>query len=230
VKLAIAIVLALATPALAQEAPRLREHRVTLGGSMVWSGGYDVGDATAQLRGNAPGPTAPAFNWFSSSSRVTGAFAPELHVGFSVSSTIAIDGGVAYSKPHIAVSISRDAETSAQELPGEQLEQYQVGAALTWQLPLGSTATAALGGRLAPFVTGGGAYLRQLHEDRALGENGQVYHAGGGARYWLKGGTGTARDLGIRADARFNLRRGGIDFENKMRTYPSVTLMLFVGL
>jgi hypothetical protein len=227
--LLIALWLYSAAPAVAQEAPHLRVHRVTLGGSLVWSGGYDIGDASAQLRGNAPGPTAPAFNWFSSSSRMTRVFAPGLHVGFAVTPTIAIDGGVAYAKPHIAYSIARDAETTALDLPGEQIEEYVVGAALTWQLPLGRKATVALG-KLAPFVTGGAAYLRQLHEDRALAENGQVYYAGGGARYWLKGGSGASRDLGVRADARFNVRRRGIDFENRTRTYPSVTVTLFVGL
>jgi hypothetical protein len=224
--------LAVAASAFAQEAPRLREHHVTVGGSLVWSGGYDIGDATAQLRGNGPGATATPFNWFASSSHVAGTFAPELHVGLSLTPTFAIDGGVAYSRPRVAFSISRDAETASQDLPGEELDEYQVGAAVTWQLPfaLMRKAPAGLSSRLAPFVTGGGAYLRQLHEDRGLAENGRVYYAGGGARYWLKGGSGGSRDLGVRADARFNLRTGGIDFENKTRTYPSVTVMVFVGL
>ena len=84
--------------------------------------------------------------------------------------------------------------------------------------------------RVAPFVSIGGGYLRQLHEDRALAETGTIYYAGGGLRYWLRGGQGASMDVGVRADARINVRRDGIDFENKRRTYPSVSPMLFVGL
>lgn len=209
--------------AFAQEAPALRAHQVTLGASLVWARGYDIGDATAQLRGNTTGPTAPAFGWFTAESRVGQAIAPALHVGFAFTPTMAIEGGIAFARPRVAVAISGDAEAASQELPGEQVDQYEIGAGLTWQLPIG------LGRKSAPFVTLGGAYLRQLHEDRALAETGQVYYAGGGARYWLAGGHGATTAVGVRADGRINLRKDGIDFENKMRTYPSLTLSLFVG-
>ena len=56
-----------------------------------------------------------------------------------------------------------------------------------------AAADSASGSRLAPFVAGGAGYLRQLHEDRTLAETGQIYYAGGGARYWLRGGHGTGR-------------------------------------
>lgn len=224
IRLSLALLFAAALPAFAQEAPALREHHVTIGASVVWSGSYDIGDATAKLRGNATGPTAPDFNWFTSSSRVTAVASPELHVGIALTPKVSIDGGIAYAKPRIAVSIANDAETTAQELPGEQIEQYQIGAGVTWQLPF------RMGARAAPFVAAGGAYLRQLHEDRALAETGEVYYAGAGARYWLKGGSGASKALGVRVDARLNLRHHGIDFEHKMRTYPSVTVSLFVGL
>ena len=220
-----AIVLSLfASSASAQEGPSLRAHHVTLGASVVWAGGYDIGDATAELRGNAPGAAAPVFNWFTSASRITAAAFPELHVGIALTPKFSVDGGVAFAKPRIAVAITNDAEAPAQELPGEQIEQYQIGAGVTWQLPVG------LGRKAAPFVSAGGAYLRQLHEDRALAETGQVYYAGAGARYWLAGGHGAAKAAGVRLDARVNLRKDGIDFENKMRAYPSLTLSFFVGL
>jgi hypothetical protein len=213
-----------AVPAQAQEAPGLRTHHVTFGAGVLWSGGYDVGDATAQLRGNAVGASAPAFNWFSAGSRFTPGAAPEFHVGFALSPTIAIDGAISYARPRIAVAISGDAEAPSQELDGEKIEQYALGAGVTWQLPV---ATAV---RFAPFVSIGGLYLRQLHEDRALAETGGIYYAGGGARYWLRGGRGNSAAAGVRVDARVNLRKDGIDFENKMRAYPTLTLSLFVGL
>jgi hypothetical protein len=214
---------AAAAPAFAQQGPGLRPHHVDLGGGVVWSGGYDIGAATAALRGNAPGPSAPVFNWFSTASRVSGVAAPEFHVGVALTRVLAIDGVVSYARPRVAIAIRGDAEAPAQELPGEQIEQYQIGAGLTWQ-PL------SLGRKAAPFVTGGGAYLRQLHEDRALAETGRIYYAGGGVRYWLRGGHGASTAAGVRVDARLNLRKNGIDIENAMRAFPSLTLSLFVGL
>jgi len=221
-----------AAPAFAQEAPSLRAHHVTIGAGAVWSGSYGIGDRTAQLRGNGPGSSAPPFDWFSASSNMTSVFAPELYVGVAMTRTIAVDGGVVFAQPRIAYSISRDAEAGAQDLPGEQLDQYQIGAGVTWQLPsrLLSKAPSSISQKLAPFVSAGGAYLRQLHEDRGLAETGWNYYAGGGARYWLRGGHGASRALGVRADARINFRVNGIDFENKMRTYPTLAVSLFVGL
>jgi len=191
---------------------------------MLWSGGYDVGDATARLRGNGPGSSAPAFTLFTADSRISSATAPEFRVGLAVTPRIAFDGGVSFAQPRVAIAIAGDAEAPAQELIGEKLEQYQVDARVTWQLPI------AMGRRLAPFASIGGGYLRQLHEDRGLAETGQIYYAGGGVKYWMKGGNGASKAVGIGADARVTLRKDGIDFENKTRPYPSVLLMLFVGL
>ena len=216
--------LALAAQAAAQETPALRPHHVTLGGGLLWSGGYDIGDATAQLRGNGAGPSATPFNWFTTSTRIAPATAPMFHVGVALTRSIAIDGGVAYVKPRIAFSVSGDAEVPSQSLEGEQIEQYQIGGGVSWQLPFG------IGRRAAPFVSAGGSYLRQLHEDRALAETGRIYYAGAGARYWLAGGHGASKALGLRVDARLNLRKDGIDFENKMRAYPTLAFSLFVGL
>ena len=213
-----------ATPALGQEAPALREHHVTLGAGVLWSGGYEVGDTTAELRGNGTGASAPPFNWFTARSRVATSTAPDFHFGVALTRSLAVDGGISYARPRIAVAIGGDAEAPSQELEGEKIEQYEIGAGVSWQLPL------SMGSKLAPFVTIGGAYLRQLHEDRALAETGQVYYGGGGVRYWLKGGHGASRAVGLRVDARVNLRKDGIDFENKMRTYPTLTLSMFFGL
>jgi hypothetical protein len=146
-----------------------------------------------------------------------------VHAGFALTPRVAIEGGVTVAHPRIAVAISGDAEAPSQELPGEKLDQYQIEAGVTWQLPI------RMGRNLAPFASFGGGYLRQLHEDRALAETGQIFYGGAGARYWLRGGRGTSTAVGIRGDARVDFRTGGIDFEDKMRAYPSLTASFFVG-
>ena len=207
----------------AQEGPSFRAHEFTVGAGIVWSGAHDIGDAAASLRGNGIGTAPPAFTLFKATSRITPATSPELRVGYAITPRTAVEFGVAYTRPRIAVSISADPEAPSQELPGEKLEQYVIGGGVTWQVPL------RIGDRLAPFVLGGAAFLRQLHEDRTLAETGQIYYAGAGARYFLRGGHGRGRAFGLRGDARVNVRRKGIDFEDKMRLYPTVSLAAFIG-
>jgi hypothetical protein len=220
-----------ATPAFSQDTPTLRSHHATVSGGVTWSGPYQVGAATATLRGNGPGASAPGFTFFTADARMKPAVAAEGRVEFALTPTLAIDGGINFARPRIGVAISRDSEVPAQDLDGEKLDQYQIGAGVTWQPPMPMRwRLAPIGRRIAPFVSGGAAYLRQLHEDRALAETGAVYHAGGGIRYWLRGGQGASMAVGVRAGARINVRQDGIDFENKRRIYPSVSVMLFVGL
>lgn len=218
------VVLAFCQPATAQEPPELRDNRLTISAGGTWLGGYDVGTSSAQLRGNGTGPTPPAFRLFTADARFSPAIAPEIRVSFSLTPRIAIEGGASLSHPRVGVRIAGDAEAGAQELPGERLEQYVFDGGVSWQLPI------RLGRRLAPYVTGGGAHLRQLHEDRTLAETGRIYYAGGGARWWLRGGRGRARAAGLRGEFRLNVRNQGIDFEDQMRTYPAFSLFLFIGL
>lgn len=215
---------AIAAAAYAQEAPALRDNRLTINAGATWLGGYDVGRSTAQLRGNATGPTPPSFTLFTADSHLTPVIGPEIRVSFSLTPRLAIEGGASLSRPRVGVRISGDAEAAAQELPGEQLDQYVFDGGLSWQLPI------SLGRRVAPFAVGGGAHLRQLHEDRTLAETGRIYYAGGGARVWLRGGHGRTRPVGLRGEFRVNVRDQGIDFEDKMRTYPTFSLFLFIGI
>ena len=217
------VLLGLPGIASAQDAPALRAHQFVIGGGVVWSGGYDIGDATASLRGNGPGATPPGVTLFTAKSSITPATSPELQVGFAANQRLAVEFGLAFTRPHIGVEIVGDTEAPSQELPGERLQQYVIGGGVTWQVPI------RMGARLAPFVSGGAAFLRQLHEDRTMAETGQIYYAGGGARYWLRGGHGAGRAYGLRGDARVNIRRKGIDFEDKMRIYPTFSLSVFVG-
>ena len=219
-----AILLALALPSFAQEAPQLRDNRVTINAGLTWLGGYDVGASTAQLRGNGTGATPPPFSLFTADSGFSTTTAPELRVGVSLTPRLTIEGGVSLSHPRIGVTITGDPETASQELPGEEVQQYVFDGGLSWQLPI------PMGRRLAPFVMAGGGYLRQLHEDRTLAETGRIYYAGGGARYWLRGGRDRARPIGLRREFRINMRSNGIDFEDQSRTYPSFSVFAFIGV
>ncbi|MGE0040567.1 MAG: hypothetical protein AB7H88_12750 [Vicinamibacterales bacterium] len=220
----VALALGAAGAARAQDGPALRPHRLTVAGGVSWAGGYALGDQAATLRGNQAGAVAPPFTLFearSSFTRVTGA---EARVGFTLTPSLAVELGGAYARPGIAVRVSADPEAPDQTLVTDPASQYVVDVGLVWQLPV-----RGLGRRAAPFVAGGGGYLRQLYAGHALVETGQLYHLGGGVRYWLAGQAGGGRALGLRADVRAYVRRGGIEFESRARVYPGATVMLFAA-
>ena len=214
------------TEALAQtgdQSPSLRPHHVTLSGGLMWTGGYSIGDTTAELRGNAVGSSAPPFALFRAESSVDTAAGVEGRIGYVIARNLMVDVGVVYQKPGLTTTLSDDEEAAADTLDAERLSQYIVDAGVLWQLP-----GRALGSRVRPFVIGGGGYLRQLYDERTLVETGSVYYAGAGVRYWLRGGDGERRSIGLRADGRAMWRRGGVDFEDEVRVIPVLRVDAFV--
>lgn len=205
------------------EAPTLRAHRIAVVGGVTWSGSYPAGSRDALLRSSALGATPPPFTLFSAASTVESIAGVDGRVGFTLTRNLAFEVGGAFARPRVSTAITADPEVASQVLDGEQLHQYVFDAGAVWQLPL------RFGQRARPFVTGGAGYLRQLHQGHTLVEQGEIYYAGGGLRYWIRGGDGLKGSLGLRTDARAMWRKGGIDFENRMRLFPTLTLGVFVG-
>jgi hypothetical protein len=218
--------LCLATPvaAAAQSAdtPSSRPGHVTVAGGLIWAGGYPIGDSTAALRSNATGATPPPFTLFRAETSVDSVAGAEVRAGIAITPSFTIEGGFAWSQPSLTVVLSQDVEAAAATLDAERLSQLTIDAGLVWQLP-----KPVLGGRLRPFVSGGGGYLRQLYEEHTLVETGRIFYAGGGVRYWLRGGDGSRRAVGLRGDVRAMWRMNGVDFEDKTRVGPTVSVMLF---
>jgi hypothetical protein len=66
-----------------------------------------------------------------------------------------------------------------------------------------------LGDHATPFVSAGAGYLRALHEDRVLVDEGALWHLGGGIDLVLR--PSQSRALGVRLDARAVFQRGIVD-------------------
>jgi hypothetical protein len=221
----LAAALAAGTPAAAQDGPALRPGHVFVAGGLVWTGGYDVGTQAATLRGNATGTTSPPpYTLFTAAGAMGAAAGGDLRAGVAITRALAVEVSGQFTAPRLGVAIADDPEAGAQALDGEPLTQYVVDVSATWQL-----SRLRLGRRARPFVAGGTGYLRQLHEERALVETGRTYHAGGGLRYWLRGGDGRRHDLGVRADLRYVWRTGGLAFEDGTRGYPAASVLGFFG-
>ena len=221
----IVVALGVGTPAQGQDGPALRPGHVYVAGGLLVTGGYDVGTQTATLRGNAIGTlTPPPYTLFTADGSIGSAAGADLRAGVAITRALAVEVSGQFSWPHLGVAIANDPEAGAQTLDGEPLTQYVVDVSATWQL-----SRLRLGRQGRPFVEGGAGYLRQLHEERVLVETGSTYHAGGGLRYWLRGGDGRRHDLGVRADLRYVWRTGGLAFEDGTRGFPAASVLAFFG-
>lgn len=203
------------------EPATLRAHRATVSGGVTWSGSYSIGSRNATLRTSAVGAAPPPFTLFSAASTVESIAGFEGRVGFTLTRSLAVEVGGTFVRPKVSIAISADPEAASQVLEGEELHQYVFDAAAVWQLPF------RFGRRARPFVSGGSGYLRQLHQGRTMVETGQIYYTGAGLRYWLRGGDGIKRSLGLRADARATWRKDGIDFDNRTRRFPAISGFAF---
>jgi hypothetical protein len=205
------------------EGPALRRHHLTFSAGFIWSGGYTIGDRNAELRRNATGTPAP-FTFFTADSVFERTNGAEARVGFAFARSLALEVGATYARPRLAITVTGDSETDGPVVIGEDVSQYTIDLSGVYQLP-----GMSLGSRIRPYVTGGGGYIRHLHEARELAETGRTLHVGGGVRLWLRGGSAVSRALGIRADTRFVYRTGGVDFEDKARGYPVFSVLGFAG-
>jgi hypothetical protein len=202
------------------DARPVRRLEVDAGGGLL--GGAGLGSTDANLRANAQ--TRQPFRLFTAESRFVRA--PEFHVrtGYALTRRFGIEGGVTFSHPDIRSSITADAEGAAAITTVERIDQYFFDASVVVMLD------ALRVGRLVPFAAAGGGYLRQLHEGQTVIEEGQVYHAGGGVKYFLLARTrGLVRATGVRSDARVHVLRDGIAFEDRPRPHVALSGSLFVA-
>jgi hypothetical protein len=221
---AVILILCSAQPLFAQpKRAAVRPDRVTVSGGVTLNGAYGLGDPRAELRHNSVGAPSP-FTFFRIESALDTVAGVEARVGYAVTSLVTLEVGGTYARPQVSIAIFQDPETDARSLVTEKLSQYVVDASGVFHLPYPT-----LGRRARAYVVGGGSYLRQLHEDRLLVETGRGVHIGGGVRYWLRGSAQSPHAFGLRGEVRYVRRFGGVDFEDKSRGYPAVSLLVFAG-
>jgi hypothetical protein len=201
--------------------PQAARVEVEVGGGLF--GGARLGAGDANLRANAQ--ARQPFRLFATESRLAGAPLVYVRAAVPLGRGLGIEGGVALEHPEVRTSLTADAEGAAGLTAVERIDQYAFDAGVVWRLD-----RLRIGGRLFPFVSGGAGYLRQLHEGRTLIEHGQVYHVGGGVKYWLlTRPNGFLRSAGLKGDVRMQLLRGGIAFEDRARPHAAMSGGVFVG-
>jgi opacity protein-like surface antigen len=205
----------------ADPAPGVRKPpRFELAVGPGWAASYGLGSRTAQLTGNLG---QPSLTLFETESEMAGGIGLDAKLGYRLTPVLRLEAGLAFSRPEFRTSVSRDAEGAAAIVATDRVDQYLVEAALLAHAPRWRAA----GG--VPYATGGAGYLHQVASEGASVESGAVYHAGAGMAWERVRAKGWAGAWGVRADARVNVRTGGIDIEDAARVWPSAGVRFFVA-
>jgi len=193
-------------------------YEVTAGAS--WVAPVSFGDSDATLTAASGG----RYRLFSTSTALAAAPALDIRIGRRLTRTVQVELTASYSTPSLETTISNDVEGAAPAVASEAISQSTLGGAATLFLP-----GWRIRNRILPFVTGGGAYLVQLHEGRTLAEKGGAFHAGLGVMIPLvtHGPDRRVKQSGVRTDVRLLVRAGGVTLDGQAHAAPVVTASAF---
>jgi hypothetical protein len=211
----LALAAGVAVPALAQPAAggaSTGKIAWELSGGGVFVGGYGLGESAAEL---TPNSGSASFEQFTTDNRVRPVFGVQARIGVNLTRALGVEGGFRFARPVLEVRASGDFENAPDTTIEETLSQYLFDGSVVWHF----TRAAFAGGRAVPFAFGGAGYLRELHEEGVLVEDGLEYHAGGGLKWWFGQGR---RRIGVRGEAGISIRDGGFDFADGSRVVPTV--------
>jgi hypothetical protein len=216
--------------ALAQHSPSSssaphRDGRFEVSGAVGWAGSSSLGVEQATLTGNGV-PTGGPIVFFEAASSIQSGLTFDGRLAVRVSRTFAIEGSGGITRSDLRTRVTGDIEGADPIVLTEQVRQFTVEAGLLAHLHKLSWA----GGRIVPFVTGGGGYLRQLHDGRTLATDGASGYVGGGIKYaWHERPRGWAKAIGLRADVRLRLHSGGFDLgDDRVRIHPNASAGVYL--
>ena len=196
--------------------------RLEFDAGIIWAGAQPLGSHDANLTTG----TGSTLRLFSSTSDLLAVAGFEGRVAVKVTRTVDARVSMSYAKPQLRTRVTNDLENSAGATVSEAVQQYLVGGGIDWYV-----AARRSGARIRPFIGGGVAYLRQLHEGATLVATGQSYDAGGGVKLLLASRTRPRQLLsaaGVRFDARLVVRTKGITFDGRRSIAPAAAASLFV--
>jgi hypothetical protein len=204
-------------PASAQSAD-VDAGRLEVAFGALWIGEQALGSTTA----TETTPTLGRLPLFTTTSTLAAAPAIEGRVGWRIARALTAEAEASYGQPDLKIAISNDFEGAPATTASERVQQFTIGGALVWSLPIRIR-------RLEPFVTGGAGYLRQLHENATLVQTGRYYQFGGGVMVLLASHPDSfLKAMGLRVDARAVIRVNGVAFDSSAHAVPAAGASLFV--
>lgn len=143
-----------------------------------------------------------------------------VRVGVRATSAWWIESSLAIGATRLATRVTQDRDVAAVTIR-EALSQYTVEGRVVRRLAHG-------GRRLTPFLGGGGGYIRLLHDDRMLAEDGWSAHGGGGFDYQFSTSALRSARPGLRVDVRGQLLPGDVALDGRSHVVPVFEATLFV--
>lgn len=205
-----------AAPASAQ--PR-SAGRIEVSGAARLIGALSFGDVPAEETQPGGGTTA----LFKTASRLDSSIGPAATFGVALSRRLTAEAAFAYNSTSVTTRISGDVEGIPDVSVSATVRQFMIEGGLVALLRRGPS------GGVAPFVTGGLGYVRQLYDGRTFVETGSSYYAGGGLYYErIAARRGLVKSTGLRADVRALFMRDGVNPDDATRVAPLVTIGAFV--
>jgi len=176
------------------------DARYEVGAGVRFVGPESLGKVDANET-NAGGGT---FRLFTADSTLDAVLGFEARLGIRVSPALRIETTGSYGASDLKIALNADVENGAAVTATERITQFTIEGAAVMELTRWH-----LGARGAPFISGGAGYVRALHEDRILVDEGVMWHAGGGVNLVLRSSPGGA--IGLRIDARALFQSGVVN-------------------
>jgi hypothetical protein len=214
----VAVVICLTAAPVKAQSSQPAPGRVGVGFGLIWTGSQSLGSSDATETTGSGGDLV----LFHTSSELTSRVGFEARVGVRVWRSLEVEASGTYATPQIRTQISGDFEGAAPITATEKVQQFSIVGGVLWRLP-----SIRQGSKLTPFVTGGGGYLRQLHEGDTLAESGQLYQLGGGVEYLFSRGSSGVKGIGVRADVRAVFRTKGVAFDDGHSVSPAFAASLY---
>jgi hypothetical protein len=217
----IAILLVLAASRAFAQAPAQEHGRFEVGVGPIWLGAASFEEQAANET-TSSGTARALFVTDTSLNSTTGI---ELRFGVGLTRRLDVEAVGSYARPRLVTTVRSDLEAGPGPFTAsEEMQQFSVGGAVVWRLrPLQARP------RWIPFVRGGLQYVRQLHEEGTLLDDGEWYEAGGGVKYLIRSREhGAMKSIGIRADVRAIVRTSGLDVDGRAHVSPALAASLFV--
>lgn len=193
-------------------------ERFEVGAGMRFVGPEPLGRVDA----NETNPGGGAFRLFTADSTLDSLLGVEARVGIRVTSALRLEATGSYGSSDLKVELSSDAENAAAITASERIAQFTVEGAAVMDLTRWH-----VGAHGVPFIAAGGGYVRALHEDRILVDEGALWHAGGGVNLVLRSNPASWLGvLGVRLDARALFQRGVVS--DGVHTSPAFGASAFV--
>jgi hypothetical protein len=204
--------------AAAQSGSPLSAARFEIGGGARWLGSTSAGGVDAVESGNGTAPVT----LFKSESSLKGKVGVELRAGVKVTGPLRVETSFAYHLAELAVSASADRESAAPVTASETLRHFQFEGGVLFQPDRWRA------NRTRFFASGGGGYLRDLHQQQTLVETGWTSYVGGGLLQPLTERPPRLTMIGFRLEARLVTLARAAALDDRMHGAPAAAASLFV--